>query len=96
MKYFAQRSIIVTAVALAMQFGYVSGAFAAVSREQGSTHGQPFLTLQDQIDVLSAEADKKAAAAAVDIAEAALADTKRDLSYTKITTPTSGSPRTSQ
>ncbi|MDF2374614.1 MAG: efflux RND transporter periplasmic adaptor subunit [Verrucomicrobiales bacterium] len=43
-----------------------------------------------ELDVLSAEADKKAAEAAVSIAEAALMDAKRDLSYTKIHAPMAG------
>jgi len=43
-----------------------------------------------EIDVLSAEAEKKAAAAGVAIAEAAQSDAKRDLGYTEIHSPVSG------
>ncbi len=43
-----------------------------------------------ELDVLSAEAEKKAASANVDIAQAALNDANRDLTYTKIVAPISG------
>lgn len=43
-----------------------------------------------ELDVLGAEADQKAAEAAVSIAEAALMDAKRDLSYTEIHAPMAG------
>ena len=43
-----------------------------------------------EIDVLSAEADRKAAAAQLDIAISELADATRNLGYTKITSPISG------
>lgn len=43
-----------------------------------------------EIDVLSAEAERKAAQAGVDIARAALSDAERDLGYTKIHAPFAG------
>ncbi len=43
-----------------------------------------------EIDVLSADADRKAADAGVAIAEASLSDAKRDLGYTQIHAPVSG------
>lgn len=43
-----------------------------------------------EIDVLSAEAEKKAASAGVDIAKAALDNADRDLGYTEIHAPVSG------
>lgn len=54
-------------------------------RKQASSSGAV-----SELDVLSAEADQKAAAAAVNMAEAAVADAERDLSYTKILAPISG------
>jgi acyl transferase domain-containing protein len=53
MKHSTLKYISVAAVALVMQFGHASGALAASGKEQGSVNGQPFLTLQDRIDVLS-------------------------------------------
>ncbi|MEM7144604.1 MAG: efflux RND transporter periplasmic adaptor subunit [Verrucomicrobiota bacterium] len=43
-----------------------------------------------EIDLEAARADEAAAAAAVEIAKASLADAERDLSYTQIDTPTNG------
>lgn len=54
-------------------------------RKQASASGAV-----SQIDVAAAEAEKKAAAAAVKIAEAAVRDAERDLSYTAITAPMDG------
>lgn len=54
-------------------------------RKQASASGAV-----SELDVLSAEADRKAAAAAVSIAEAALMDAERDLSYTRIHAPMAG------
>ncbi|MDF1823664.1 MAG: efflux RND transporter periplasmic adaptor subunit [Verrucomicrobiales bacterium] len=54
-------------------------------REQASSSGAV-----SELDVLSAAADMKAAKAAVSIAEAALMDAKRDLSYTQVHAPISG------
>lgn len=54
-------------------------------RKQASASGAV-----SQIDVAAAEAERKAAAAAVKIAEAAVRDAERDLSYTAITAPMDG------
>ncbi len=54
-------------------------------RTQAATSGAV-----SQIDVAAAEAEAKAAAASVKIAEAALADAKRDLGYTEIAAPIDG------
>lgn len=43
-----------------------------------------------ELDVLAADADRQAATAAVDIAEAQLADARRDLGYTEIHAPIAG------
>lgn len=54
-------------------------------RKQASASGAV-----SQIDVAAADAERKAAAAAVKIAEAAVRDAERDLSYTAITSPMDG------
>lgn len=55
MNYSTLKYITIAAIALTMQFAYASDVHAAAGKEQGSSNGQPFLTLQDQIDVLSAD-----------------------------------------
>lgn len=55
MKRLILRSTMIAAVALAMQFGYAPGAFAATGDEQGSSQGRPFQTLQSHIDMLASD-----------------------------------------
>jgi uncharacterized coiled-coil protein SlyX len=54
MKRVAFRSAVFFILALVLQFTMVSTAISA-SKEQGSTHGQPFKSLGDRIDVVNAD-----------------------------------------
>ncbi len=57
MRRFAMQSAVVVALALALQLGPLTGAYAVPGNEQGSSHGQPFKTLQSQIDALATDLD---------------------------------------
>ena len=53
MKNLLIRSTVIAAAAMVLQFGFVPASFAEARQEQGSSNGQPFRTLQDEIDLLS-------------------------------------------
>ncbi len=55
MRHFIHRFILAVGLALVLQLGVDRAAVAAPGKEQGSAHGQPFRTLQSEIDVVSAE-----------------------------------------
>lgn len=56
-----RRSTAVAATALALQFALVPASVSAAGTEQGSSNGQPFVTLQGEIDLLSADPSEAAA-----------------------------------
>lgn len=55
MKRIALQTIAIATMAVISQFGFVQPSFSQGGNEQGSVHGRPFLSLQDQIDRVSAD-----------------------------------------